>query len=125
LVEDNPADIYLIHLLVAEHGNNLRLWVVSNGREALSFVRKQGPFQHVPTPRLILLDLHLPYVPGTEVLAALRHLAPYKQTPVVIFSSTEGEREKLRCLELGANAYEQKPTGFDAYCATVHAILEH
>src|SRR5262247_3486532 len=96
-------------MLVAEHGSNLRLWVVSNGREALSFLRKEGVFQHVPTPSLILLDLHLPYVPGTEVLAALRRLAPYKQTPVVIFSATAGEREKQRCLRLRANAYEPKP----------------
>jgi CheY-like chemotaxis protein len=112
-------------MLVADHGSNLRLWVVSNGREALSFLRKEGVFQHVPTPSLILLDLQLPYVPGTEVLAVLRRLAPYKQIPVIVFSSTDGEREKQRCLQLGATAYEAKPYDFDAYCATVHAILEH
>jgi two-component system, chemotaxis family, response regulator Rcp1 len=123
-VESNPADIYLIQKIIADHDSNIRVWVVPNGRDALTFLRKEGGYKHVPTPTFILLDLRLPYLPGTDVLTMLRHLPPYAQTPVVVFSSTEGEQEKLRCLQLGANAYELKPGDFDTYCVALHNILQ-
>jgi CheY-like chemotaxis protein len=55
---------------------------------------------------------------------ALRQLPAYAQTPVVICSGSEKEGERKPCLELGASAYRQKPTGFDPYCETLHTILQ-
>ena len=60
LVEDSPADVYVIKRVLADAGQQIRLWVVPDGPEALQFLRQAPPFAHVPTPALILLDLHLP-----------------------------------------------------------------
>jgi chemotaxis family two-component system response regulator Rcp1 len=125
LVEDNPADIYLTQTALAECSSDIRLSVVPNGRDALAFLRKEGPYAQLPSPVLILLDLNLPKLSGGEVLAALRHLAAYQATPVVIFSAARKELEEQHCLQLGANAYVQKPSDFDGFLATVHNIIDN
>ncbi|HEV8715813.1 MAG TPA: response regulator [Candidatus Binatia bacterium] len=123
LVEDNPADIYLIQKALAECGLNLPLSVVTNGRDALAFLHKDGPYARAPSPALILLDLNLPKLPGTEVLAELRRLPGYQTTPVVVFSAAAQEVEEPRCLQLGATAYVQKPMNFYAYVDAIKAIV--
>jgi chemotaxis family two-component system response regulator Rcp1 len=123
LVEDNPADIYLIQTAIAEVGRDLRLWLVTNGRDALTFLRKEPPFGRAPSPELILLDINLPHVQGTEVLAELRALPAYHATPVVMFTSARRDIEEEHCLQLGANAYVNKPASLDAFFAEVHAII--
>ena len=123
LVEDNPADIYLIQAAVAEYGNDLRLWLVTNGLDALTFLRKEGPYVHAPSPALIILDINLPQMHGTEVLAELRTLPAYEATPVVMFTSARRDLEEQHCLHLGANAYVQKPATLDDFFAAVHAMV--
>jgi chemotaxis family two-component system response regulator Rcp1 len=87
VVEDNPADIYLIRKAVEECGPEIHLSVIPNGRDALAFLRQEGAFALEPSPALILLDLNLPKLDGHEVLTGLRHLPAYQATPVVIFSA--------------------------------------
>ena len=123
LVEDNPADVYLIQKALAECGNEIHLSVVPNGREALAFLRKDPPFARAPSPALILLDLNLPKIHGKEVLAELRRLPTYLVTPIVVFSAADKDVEEQHCLQLGANAYVQKPSDFYAFFATIHAIV--
>src|SRR2546430_6580514 len=96
LVEDSPADVYLIQRAVQDCGRNIRLSVVPDGGEALAFLRKATPFAHVPSPALILLDLHLPKIHGHQVLTELRRLPAYQATPVVILSGAR-PRRKRRC----------------------------
>ncbi|HEV8713237.1 MAG TPA: response regulator [Candidatus Binatia bacterium] len=123
LVEDNPADIYLIHKVLEECGFDLHLSVVTNGRDALAFLRHEAPYALEPEPVLILLDLNLPKLPGAEVLTELRHLPGYQATPIVVFSGADSAVEEPRCLQLGASAYRQKPSNFYAYVDTLRAIV--
>ena len=125
LVEDSPADIYLIQRAVTEWGHNIRLWLVTNGLDALTFLRKEGPYIHAPCPALIILDINLPRMHGTEALAELRALPSYQTTPTVIFTSARKDLEELRCLQLGANAYVQKPLDYGGFLAAIRAIIDH
>jgi chemotaxis family two-component system response regulator Rcp1 len=122
LVEDNPADAYLIKLALEEYGSDIRWWTVMDGPEAVRFLRKEPPFGHAPTPALIILDLNLPHVSGQELLPIIRQLSPYQEIPVVVLSSAPKEREETRCLTLGATAYVQKAVNYDAYFAAVEGI---
>jgi two-component system response regulator len=115
LVEDNPADIYLIQTAIAEVGRDLRLWLVTNGRDALTFLRQEGPYGRAPAPALIILDINLPHIHGTEVLAELRALPAHQVTPVVMFTSARKDLEEEHCLQLGANAYVNKPARVAAW----------
>lgn len=126
VVEDNPADAYLIRqAVVDEWGSDLHLWIVPDGPEALMFLRKDPPLTHVPTPALIILDLRLSKMDGTELLPKIRQLPAYHATPVVILSSVPKEREEEHCLHLGATAYVQKSPNFYAYFADIKTIVRN
>lgn len=126
LVEDSPADVYLIRRAVAECGQDSQLWVMADGPEALAFLRKEPPLAHVPTPALIIVDLSLPKMRGTELLAQIRELPEYQRTPIVVLSATPKEREEQHCLHLGATAYVQKSLAdFPAYFASLKALVTH
>jgi CheY-like chemotaxis protein len=112
LVEDSVADAYLIQRAVKDCGPDLQLWTISDGVEALRFLRKDYPLTHVPTPVLIILDLSLPKMRGTQLLSDIRQLPAYHTTPIVILSSTPKEQEETYCLQLGATAYVQKNSEF-------------
>ena len=72
LVEDNPGDVRLTIEGLKEGKILNNLSVVSNGVEALAFLRKEGQYVNAPRPELILLDLNLPRKDGREVLAEIR-----------------------------------------------------
>ncbi|HEV8711633.1 MAG TPA: response regulator [Candidatus Binatia bacterium] len=123
LVEDNPADIYLVQRAVAQCGSDLQLFIVPDGGEALAFLRKESPFAHVPSPALILLDLHLRKIDGDQVLPELRRLPVSQALPIVVLSGAAKETEEGRCLQLGATAYVEKPFNFYEYFTAIKAIV--
>ena len=125
LVEDNPADVYLIQRAVADCGPDIHVSVVPDGGEALAFLRQEAPFAHVPTPMLILLDLRLPKVQGDQILPEIRRLPAHQATPIVVFSMAPKEEEEPRCLQLGATAYVQKSSNFYAYVDAIKDIVGH
>jgi two-component system, chemotaxis family, response regulator Rcp1 len=123
LVEDNPADVYLIQKAFAECGPNFRLWFVPNGQDALGFLRQEGPYIHAPSPALILLDLNIPKLRGEELLVELRRLPAYQTTPVVVLSAADEAIAAPMVLGVGANAYVRKPLTFHEFFAAIHAIV--
>jgi two-component system, chemotaxis family, response regulator Rcp1 len=111
---------------VAECGRNIQLWTMPDGPEALQYLRKEHPLTHVPTPSLIILDLALPRMRGTEILSGIRQLPAYQTTPVVVWSVTPKERAEQHCLQLGATAYVQKShTDFSAYFTSLKGLVKH
>ena len=125
LVENSAADAYLIERAAEECGRNIQLWTLPDGPEALAFLRKDRPLAHVPTPALILLDLRLPTMSGTELLRRIRELPAYQETPVVILSRLDKEREEAACLRLGASEYVQKSSNFYVFFHAIKALLAH
>jgi chemotaxis family two-component system response regulator Rcp1 len=71
LVEDNPADVYLMREVLEDLQVQAQLYVVEDGEAALAFIRQEGPHAATVQPDLILLDLNLPKKPGLEVLAEI------------------------------------------------------
>jgi two-component system response regulator len=125
LVEDNPADVYLIQRAVADCGNDIHVSVVPDGGEALTFLRQEAPFAHVPAPTLIVLDLRLPRINGDQILPDVRRLPAYQTTPIVVLSAAPKEEAEARCLHRGATAYVQKSANFYAYVDAIKAIVCH
>jgi CheY-like chemotaxis protein len=125
LVEDEPADVYLIQRAIADCCPQSRVWRVASGRDALAFLRREPPFVHAPTPVLILLDLNLPQLDGRDLLPVLRRLGAYQTTPVVIISVSESAVEEPRCRQLGATAYVEKSRDFAAYFGGVQASVRN
>jgi CheY-like chemotaxis protein len=124
LVEDDPGDVLLIREAFADNKVRNRLHVVSDGVEAIDFLRRQGPHADAPTPDLVLLDLNLPRKDGREVLAEIKTDDELQQIPVVVLTTSKAEEDVLRSYKLHANAYVTKPVDFDRFIEVVRQIDE-
>jgi CheY-like chemotaxis protein len=122
LVEDDPGDVLMTQEAFADHKVHNRLHVVSDGVEAMAFLRKEGSYADVPSPDLILLDLNLPKMDGREVLAAIKEDQQLRSIPVVILTTSEAEEDVLRSYSLHANAYVTKPVDFERFIEVVKRI---
>jgi CheY-like chemotaxis protein len=124
LVEDDPGDVVLIREAFADHKVGNALSVVSDGVDALAFLRRQSGYEDAPRPDLILLDLNLPRKDGSEVLAEIKADPALATIPVVVLTTSEADEDILRSYELHANAYVTKPVDFEQFSRIVHQIDE-
>jgi CheY-like chemotaxis protein len=122
LVEDDPGDVLMTREAFEDNKVANTLHVVSDGAEALEFLRKEGPYGEAPTPDLVLLDLNLPRVDGREVLAAVKADEELRQIPIVVLTTSEAEEDVLRSYALHANAYVTKPVDFERFIEVVRKI---
>ena len=122
LVEDTLQDEMLIlRALRKVHVAN-QVDVVRDGQQALDYLFAEGEFAHragAPPPIVVLLDINLPRVGGLEVLARLRADPRTRLLPVVILTSSDEERDRLRSYENGANSFVPKPLDFHHFAETV------
>ena len=124
LVEDDPGDVLMTREAFEHHKIRNVLHVVTDGEQALQFLRRAGDYADAPRPGLILLDLNLPRLDGLEVLAELKADPVLKVIPVVILTTSSSEEDILRSYRLHANAYVTKPVDVDQFIAAVRQIDE-
>src|SRR5215468_10049461 len=105
LVEDNPGDVLLTREALRDGKVHTRLNVVTDGEQALAYLRRQPPFENAPRPDLILLDLNLPRKNGQEVLAEIKGDEFFRRIPVVVLTSSQAEQDILKSYDLRANCY--------------------
>ncbi|ARJ67871.1 response regulator [Magnetospirillum sp. ME-1] len=125
LVEDNPGDARLAQEALKEGRMTSRLKVVVDGVEAMSFLRREGPYAGSPRPNLILLDLNLPRKDGRQVLAELKADEDLRRIPVVVLTTSQAEQDVLRSYDLHANCYITKPVDLDRFISVVRSIEEY
>jgi CheY-like chemotaxis protein len=122
LVEDDPGDVLMTREAFELNRVGNTLHVVSDGVEAMEFLRRQGAHAHAPRPGLVLLDLNLPRMDGREVLAALKADPELCDIPVVILTTSSADEDIVRSYKLHANAYVTKPVDFKRFIEVVRQI---
>ena len=122
LVEDDEGDALMTREAFEFYKMRNSLHVVTDGEQALQFVRKAGPFADAPRPGLILLDVNLPRLSGLEVLAELKRDPELAIIPVVMLTTSRAEEDILRSYKLHANAYVSKPVDFEHFIAAIRQI---
>ena len=122
LVEDDPGDILMTREAFQHHKIQNKLHVVTDGEQALQFLRRTGEYAEAPRPDLILLDLNLPRRSGHEVLAELKEDPQLRVIPVVILTTSQAEEDILRSYSLHANAYVSKPVDFERFMDVIRQI---
>ena len=122
LVEDNADHVELI--LKALRDNNVlnEVRVVTNGEEALDFLYRRGEYADAPRPGLILLDIKLPKVDGIEVLRRIKADPKLKSIPVVMLTTSAGEKEIVESYNCGANSYIVKPVDFEQFAKVIKEL---
>lgn len=106
VAEDDPNDAMLLHYAFKRAGIDATIHFVSDGVEAIDYLRGKQLFEKVASstlPGMFLLDLEMPRLSGFGVLEWLRkhpHLRPYR---VVVFSATQSAEDMARAAALGAD----------------------
>jgi CheY-like chemotaxis protein len=122
LVEDNPGDVNLTRIALADREINVNLNVVADGVEAMNFLHRQGEYRQAIHPDLILLDWNLPRKDGREVLVEIRADERLQRIPVVVLTTSEAEEDILKAYNLHANCYITKPVDFQQFVHIIQSI---
>jgi CheY-like chemotaxis protein len=122
LVEDDPGDVMMTREAFHDYKLRNQLHVVSDGAEAMAFLRQEGEYAGRPRPDLVLLDLNLPRMDGRQVLEAIKSDPELASIPVVVLTTSENEDDVLRSYSLHANAYVTKPVDFQRFIEVVRQI---
>jgi CheY-like chemotaxis protein len=122
LVEDSPGDVRLTQEAFREAAASIQLHVVTDGIEAMAFLRREGVQANAPRPDIILLDLNLPKMDGREVLALIKEDASLKTIPTVILTTSEAEVDIMKSYQLHANCYLSKPVQLDTFETLMKSI---
>jgi CheY-like chemotaxis protein len=125
LAEDNAHDAEMTQRALRKHNLGNRLHWVKDGAEALDFLFCRGAFADRDMsrpPKLVLLDIKMPKVDGTEVLRQIKADERTRTIPIVVMTSSNDERDVMESYRLGVNSYIVKPVDFPAFLEVVAKI---
>ena len=128
MADDDPADCLLTEKALRKADITCPLYVVHDGAELMDYLKRRGDYSDpaaAPRPSLILLDLNMPKVNGTEFLEQLRDEPALSSIPVVILTTSDDERDIAASYALGANAYLVKPSAFDDMVSVAQVVKAH
>jgi two-component system, chemotaxis family, response regulator Rcp1 len=123
LVEDNPADVTLVYQAWARTERQPEIRYVADGEQAKAYLDR-AEREDAPWPDLIILDLNVPGKNGRTLLSELKTDPVLRTIPVVVFSTSQSNRDVLACYRLGANCYVSKPGNLSDFFATIRLIEE-
>jgi CheY-like chemotaxis protein len=125
LVEDSENDAILIRRAF-QKGNIINpLQVVTNGDQAIAYLKGEGAFANraeYPLPELVLLDLKLPGIDGFQVLRWIRQQSELKALRVVVLTSSDRIQDVNLAYQLGANSFLVKPVDFERFVEISQAL---
>lgn len=122
MIEDDEGHARLIEKNIRRAGisNNIRHF--TDGSTALDFLCNAAEGPALNGPALILLDLNLPDMSGTDILANLKQDERLKRTPIVVLTTTDDKVEIQRCYDLGCNVYITKPVDYENFAQAIRQL---
>lgn len=121
VADDDPDDRAIIQEAMDSLDAGKVLCFAENGEQALSILHTAWHPRHRPS--LIILDLNMPRLNGTETLRQLKKDDRFNNIPVIIFSTSINPLEKEKCMTLGAHSYITKPVSLKESMDTAKAFL--
>ncbi|MDB6066481.1 MAG: response regulator receiver protein [Pedosphaera sp.] len=127
VVEDDPNDQLLIKKAFRAIGVTSSIHVVSDGAEAIAYMRGEGKFadrEQYAYPTFISTDLKMP-TDGFEVLVFLKENPDWKIIPAVVFTASHDPDDVKKAYMLGASSYHVKPPSFDELCKQLKILHDY
>jgi CheY-like chemotaxis protein len=125
LVEDDDIHAHLVTRSLEKSYVKTAVFRVSNGADALLFLRRQGRYVNYPRPDVVLLDLKLPKVNGHEVLVVMKEDADLRTIPVIVMTTSRDETDRARAYQHHANSYVVKPADFEKFRVVVTEVSHY
>ena len=122
LIEDDPGHARLIEKNVRRAGVNNQIVHLTDGTSALAHLAETGRDGLPGRPLLVLLDLNLPDMSGTDILRRIKEDPDLKAVPVVILTTTDDRGEIQRCYALGCNVYITKPVEYETFSQAIRQL---
>jgi two-component system, chemotaxis family, response regulator Rcp1 len=122
LVEDNEGDIVLTMEALKEARVHNTVDVVRDGEQAMQYLYKEGNYTNAQTPDIIFLDINLPKIDGTEILAQIKNDEVLKVIPVIMLTTSDAERDIMTSYYNHANCYITKPVDMDKFMDVIQTI---
>jgi len=122
MIEDDEGHARLIEKNIRRAGINNEIRHFLDGGSALKFLYEAPEGPALNGPALILLDLNLPDMSGTDILVRLKAEGPLKRTPVVVLTTTDDKVEIQRCYDLGCNVYITKPVNYESFAQAIRQL---
>lgn len=122
MIEDDEGHARLIEKNIRRAGISNELTHFLDGTTALDhlFNAPDGPSKGGPA--LVLLDLNLPDMSGTEILAKIKKDEKLHRMPVVVLTTTDDKVEIQRCYDLGCNVYITKPVNYESFADAIRQL---
>ena len=115
VVEDDEAQRELIRIALTKNHPNLTLTCVSDGEQALDYLRNAGRFKNARRPDIVLLDLKMPKVDGHEVLQKVKNDPALRAIPIVVLTTSANENDRRKAYQMHANSYLVKPIDYETF----------
>jgi len=122
MVEDDEGHARLIERNIRRAGISNAVRHFSDGTSALDYIFNGHDGPNLNGPALILLDLNLPDMSGTDILAKIKSAPALKRTPVVVLTTTDDKVEIQRCYDLGCNVYVTKPVDYESFADAIRQL---
>lgn len=122
LVEDNEGDIVLTKEAFEERNIINEMSVVKDGKEAISFLLREGIYEHAKTPDLVLLDINLPKKSGHEVLEFIKNHDDLKHIPVIMLTTSSSHSDIRKSYRNHANCFITKPIEVSDFIKAISVI---
>ncbi len=124
IVEDNAGDVLLMQQAFHETMTAVHLNFVTNGEEAINFLKREGKYKESPAPDMVLLDLNTPRIDGRMALRMIKSDPAFKIIPVIILTSSRLESDVREAYEMNANGYLMKPMDFRGFQETTRCLVD-
>jgi len=125
LVEDNPDHAFLTEEAFRAARVRLEIHNVTDGAQALRFLRRLPPYEAAPHPDLILLDIHMPRVDGYEVMEEISRDQDLQSSVIVVLTTSSDILDVDRMYALGCTSYITKPVKFSEFDEVVRRLGEY
>src|SRR5918992_3195481 len=128
VAEDKPSDVFLLKRAFDRTGIETPIQVVSDGEQAIAYLKGAGKFANraeYPLPDLFLLDLKMPRSDGFDVLEWLRQQHTLASLRTVVLTTSDRIWDVNRAYELGANSFLVKPLDSAEFSDMIHAVYRY
>jgi CheY-like chemotaxis protein len=122
MIEDDDGHARLIERNIRRAGISNTIHHFTDGTSALEFIFNGSDGPILNGPAMVLLDLNLPDMSGTDILTRIKSVDKLKRTPVVVLTTTDDKVEIQRCYDLGCNVYITKPVNYEAFADAIRQL---
>ena len=118
--DDDTDDLQMMREILIKNNQDFDIREVGNGKEALTYLEQAQAAGNLPC--LIILDINMPVLGGKETLATIKNREEFKFIPVVVFTTSESDLDRLFCERYNTQMIT-KPPSYKTLEATIFKVL--